>query len=98
MGRLAGLDAAILISLWLRAKSTAPLVHGNAARHPGVDRPGRAELGDVQDLVARRPGRRREPWAFLAEHQHAAWREVSCRQRCGPRQQIDPDQRKVLAG
>ena len=36
-----------------------PGVHGDPAGHPGVDRPGRAVLGDREDLVARARGRPR---------------------------------------
>ena len=54
------------------ACGTDPGVHGDAAGHAGVDRPGRAVLGDGEELVAGGPGRRGEAGALLAEQQHAA--------------------------
>ena len=55
-----------------RAVLLEPGPHGDAGGHPGVDRPGRAELGDGHHLSTGVEGLGRQPGALLTEEQHAA--------------------------
>src|SRR3954454_8640423 len=66
-----------------------PRVHRDSRRHPGVDRPGGAELGDGDGECRPGPRLRREAGTLLAEQQHALGREVRRLQRHGPRTVVD---------
>src|SRR3954470_13236931 len=72
-----------------------PGVHRDAGRHPCVDRPGGAELGDGQDAVGCRAGLVGQTAARLAEQQHAGPRQFSGLQWLGPGQVVHRQQRQV---
>ena len=77
---------------------TDPGVHGDAAGHPGVDRPGRAVLGDRADLVAGGAGRRRRgpgpSWPNSSTQRRGSV-AVSSGTRAG--QVVDADHRQAVA-
>ena len=72
-----------------------PGVHRHRGRGAGVDRAGRAELGDVEHRHARLARRRGQAGPLLAEEQDAAPRQVVGLQRHRPRQVVDADQRQA---
>src|SRR5688572_27230042 len=66
-------------------------MHGYAAGHPCVDRPGRAVLGDREELTAGSPGCGGEPGPLLTEDQDAGARQRRALHRPGTGQIVDPD-------
>src|SRR3954451_18100780 len=72
-----------------------PGVHRDAGRHPRVDRPRGAELGDGQDAVGGLPGLVGQTGALLAEQQHAGPRQFSSLQWLGPGEVVHRHQRQV---
>src|SRR5664280_460215 len=85
-GRRAGGKLGSLSTHGLVEQVTAhPGMHRDSGCRTGVDRPGRAKLGDVQDRHRRLTGLRREAGALLAEEQDAVpWQVIGLdRRRAG---------------
>src|SRR5258706_11098931 len=73
-----------------------PGVHRDGGGGAGIDRTGRAELGDGEDVGAHGAGRGGESRALLTEEQNAAPWQVVGLQRHSARQIVDTQHRQLL--